>query len=300
MNIISGDVKWIDIVEPAEDDLKWVSDTFKLHPIIIKELSQPSARSRVEQLDGYVYFIYHFPVYDPLEQMSKKSEVDFIITKKEVVTVHYDNLESLHEFAKSLEDPEIKEQALKSTLDLVYRMVGSMTEFHRRQLSHIEKKVEAVSGQLFKHEEKKILLDISRVKRDILEFRVIIRPQEHLLRSLSDNGLNFWGETSRVYLNGLVGDHLKIVHELDSLRETLGDLEDTNVQLMNVREMETMRMFTILSFMTFPFVLFVGLFSMHADNIPIVGSPHGFWIIVAIIGVSMLAMIAMFKHRKWL
>ena len=52
-------------------------------PIIVDELRGPSARGRVEAYKDYLYFIYYFPIYDPKDEASTRTEIDFIITKEQ-------------------------------------------------------------------------------------------------------------------------------------------------------------------------------------------------------------------------
>jgi magnesium transporter len=85
-------VQWIDVQKPSGKDIVWLQEKFNLHPIIIDELRGPSARARVEAHDGYLYFVYYFPLYDKKDEASVRTEIDFIITKDAVATVHYNPL----------------------------------------------------------------------------------------------------------------------------------------------------------------------------------------------------------------
>src|SRR5580692_9326842 len=85
-------VQWINVQKPKAKDLAWLKSKFKLHPVILDELKGPSARARVEQYDGYLYFVYYFPLYDEKDATTVRTEIDFIVTKNSVATVHYEPL----------------------------------------------------------------------------------------------------------------------------------------------------------------------------------------------------------------
>ncbi len=295
-----GKVTWIDMQDPTKEDLGWLKKKFRFHRLIIDELKEFSARSRVEAYDGYLYLIYHFPVYDPVEKVSKRTEVDFLITKNEVITVRYVPLEAFDEFRKELSNKEFADQALARTLELTYRLIASLLRFNQRQLRHIQEKVEAISTELFKDREKEILKEISYLKRDISEYRIIVRPQEEILKSLLENGATFWGPTARVYLNDLIGEQLKLLNNLEAYREAISDFEDTNNQLMNVKTNEVMKTFTILAFLTFPMMLFAALFSMNVKDTPLADHQYGFWIIIAFMIFAISMMYMYFRGKDWL
>ncbi len=290
-----GNVTWVDLVRPTDKNLDDLRRRFKLHEIITKELKGPSARSRVERYGDYLYLIYYFPIYDSKEQASRRSEIDFVITKDAVITVHYEDIEPIK---------EVKEKFLEfeSSFELTYRIIAALLNYQERQLRHIQEKVESVGSMLFKNKERQVLKMVSRVKRDVSEYRIISRHQGPILASLLAEGLRFFGEkdANKPYIDSLIGDHMKILNQIEDYRDAVADYEDTNNQLMNLRINEAMKTFTILSFMTFPFVLLVTVIDMNVAGNPL-KSIHGiFWIVVVTVIVGMVSLYTYFKNKNWL
>lgn len=290
-----GEVLWIDLVRPTEKNLDDLRRKFKLHEMIVKELQEPSARSRVESYgDDLLYLIYYFPVYDPKEQTSRRSEIDILITKEAVVTVHYEDIEPL----KLLKEEEPQP---KSSLELTYKIISALLTFQDRQLRHIREKVESAGMLLFKNKEREVLKVLSRLKRDISEYRIIVRHQGPLLESLLAHAAKFFGpnEGNKLYIDNLIGEHMKILNQIEDYRDTVMDFENTNNQLLNLRINEAMKTFTILSFLTFPFVLLVSVIDINIVNNPFRGS-HVFWEVVGGIVIGMILLYNYFKNRKLL
>jgi magnesium transporter len=284
-------VEWVNVGKPSEKDLAWLGKEYKLHPVIVDELRGPSARGRVEAYKDYLYFIYYFPIYDIDDEASTRTEIDFIITKSSVATVHYDPLMNV------MDGLDIG--AADSSLAVMYKIIEHLISYQERQLRHIREKVEAVGKEIFKDKEKEVLERITYLKRDVSEYRIVVRLQEPILRSLAIKGKKFWGDSAEVYLNDLMGDQLKVVNQLEDYREAISDFEDTNNQLMNLKINSVMKTFTSLSFLTFPFMLIAALFSMNTRGTPIIGQPNAFWIVVGIMIVGMVMMTIYFKRKGW-
>lgn len=285
-------IKWLDILRPAEKELKRLQAKFKIHPVTIEELKGPSARAHVEVFRNYIYFIYYFPLYDPVEETSWRTEIDFIVPKNTVITVRYEEFEALR---------DLKTQAAHNSIQLTCEIIRALMQFQERQLRHIAEKTEAVGQELFKDREKEVLEKLSRLKRDVSEYRMIVKHQGPILRSLLNQGVHFGSEADRPYLNNLVGEHLKLVNQLDDYREAITDFEDTNNQLMNIKTTEVMRTFTTLSFLTFPFMLIAAIFGMERlQGIPLTDSPHGFWVVFGGMAAAMAVLAIYFKKRGWI
>lgn len=300
MEIIGKKIRWIDVPNPTERDLAWLKKEFKFHPILIEELANSSARAKVESFGNYLYLIYHFTNYDPNESASRRAEIDFLITKNEVISVRYDDIDGFSDFKRSLKDPKKMNKAFQSTFQLTHQILLHLIAFHQRQLDHVQRKVDVIASELFRGNEGELLKKISYLKRDISEYQLIVRPQQHLFNSLLENGVAFWGPTSRVYLADLAGDYLKLVNRLESYREAVSDFEATNNQLMNVKTNEIMRTFTVLAFTTFPLMLIAALFTMRTGGVPFENEPAGFWIVLGIMAAIMCAMFFYFRKRRWL
>ena len=153
----------MDITQPKESDLAALKKTFGLHPLIVEELREPSARARVEATNDYIFFIYYFPLYDTKDEASVRSEIDIIVNKNTVATVHYEPLGAV------LGDFEVGD--CKTSLELLCRIVEHLLTFEERQLRHIREKVEQIGHDVFKNQERGVLERIMSLKRDILEYR---------------------------------------------------------------------------------------------------------------------------------
>ncbi|MBI2623698.1 MAG: hypothetical protein HYW65_03970 [Candidatus Liptonbacteria bacterium] len=278
------------IFRPTDRDIEFLKAKFGIHPIILHELKTATARARVERYENYLFFVYYFPLYDPKHATTLRTEIDFIVTHHAVIAVHNEKIEALDSL------PEINAEG---SLKLLYDVLQALIEFQERQLRHVREKVEGVGKELFKNKEKEVLERVSYLKRDISEYRIIVRLEQAALQSLLHRGMKFWTKDAEIYLNDLIGDHLRIVNQVENYREAVNDFEDTNNQLMSLKINTVMKTFTILSFLTFPFVLTAAILTIPARGTPIIDLPGSFWIIAALMAAGMSALVLYFKRKGW-
>lgn len=296
---------WIDIqLEPGatvdHPALKQLKDKFDLHPVILKELTSPSPRVRVENFGSYLFMAVQFPVYDERNFVSRRAEVDFIIRRDVVITVHYETLHAL-EFAKHQKRLG-GEKGFSGTpgLEITYGLLTHLLTYNQRQLRHISEKVDAVGDQLFTSNNRELLTRIAYLKRDISEYRVIFNPLGNLLISLKAVGDTFFGEGSGPYLDDVHGDFLRIAQQVDDYRAAVLDFEATNTQLMNARNGDVIRVLTMVSLITYPLTLFGTLFAIRLEGIPLLGHPNGFWFLVAMMVVAIIGALSYFRFKRWI
>ena len=287
-----NNVTWIDIVKPTGKDIEKLKKDYDLHPVIADELRSPSPRTRVEAYPHYLYFIYYFPIYDPEEGASTRTEIDFIVTRNAVVTVRYEAFDGVFDgFGSETDD---------SSLTLTYRLVKQLILFEERQLRHIREKAEAVGRNLFKNKERDILEKINYLKRDVSEYRIVVRLQEPILKSLLAKGQTFWDGDAEIYLSDLLAEQGKIVSQLEDCREAISDFESTNTGLLNLRINNVMKTLASLSFVAFPAILLAEIFTMNTQDTPVIGWPHAFWIVVGVMAIMVVTTYIYFKKKDWL
>lgn len=293
---------WIDIPNPKQSDVDYLAKNFKFHPIILSELIPQSNRSELEVYDHYAFIVYHLPIYDHDSKTSRSAEIDFLITKDSLITVHYSPIEPIDQlFIQISKNSEVREKFLnKNTGYLLYEILRLGLEFSLRQLNHIDEKIKRIEEGIFKGREKEMIKEISIVKRDLLDQRLISRPQKSILESLTNKGIKFFGREMEVYFNDLVSDYEKIWDTLDNLKETTEALESTNNTLFESKMSEVMKLLTIMAFVTFPLSLISSIFGMNTSYTPLVHLHSGFWIIVAVMAIISTIFVIYFKIKKWL
>lgn len=302
MRIIKHKLTWIDVQNPTKKDIEFIRQQHPFHPIILDELLHTSARSRVEPYEKYLFMTYHLPMYDNKIKSSRKAEVDFLITKDKIITVHYEDLEPLNNFWRHLNnDKNFKERALgDSTGRLAYYLIEEVLAFAQRQLRHIEESVSELTRELFQNKEAQLLQKISYLKRDILDYSIISEPQKIILESLREVGGRFWNDEMKIYLSDLAGDHLKVMQQLQNFKETVEALEQTNAQLLNAKTNAVMQRFTVLAFLTYPIVILTSLLNASVVDDLIGRNPLIFGSLVVIVLFLTILLLIFFRKKGWI
>lgn len=293
-----GELRWVHVVEPSSRDVAELQATFGLHQVIADELTSPSDRDKVEHHDGYLFLVYHLPIYSVSERSSRRAEIDILITKTSIATVTYERLEPLVEFERTF-DRQLKLDA-ETTADLLYHLLKHVHEFSFRQLKHVEKKIQSVGAELFTTQNRHTLEEISYIKRDLLEFSIIAVSERNALTSLVSTASEFWGTQYEIYFSDALGDFLKADHLLDNLKATINSYSETVSHLFEFKTSEIVRRFSILGFLTFPLLLYstIALQPQVADSF--IRHPNDFWIIFGLITVLVVLVAAFFRKKRWL
>ena len=302
--ITENNLTWVDIEKPTQKDIEWLKQNFNFHPVTLNELIPSSQREKVEHFNDYLFLVTYVPIFSEKKHTTTPVEVDFLITRDHLITVHNESLEPIKNFVEKCRNkPELKNKYFGSTTGhLFYWINEEFLNFAERQLIHIGKNIQRIEDGIFKNLERDMIKEISMIKRDILDFRIAIRPLRRIFESLNSKALKFWQNDTdlAVYFSDLLGDYEKVWNEIDNYTDTINALENTNANLLNDKTNAIVKTFTILSFITFPAMLIATVLQINTENNPVLGLSNSFWIIVGLIALTVIIMWLYFKTRKWL
>jgi Mg2+ and Co2+ transporter CorA len=98
----------------------------------------------------------------------------------------------------------------------------------------------------------------------------------------------------------MLAEHMQVAHLITTYRAVTTELRETNAALLEARQNEIMKTLTIVNFIFLPLGLISWTFSMRTEGMPIIASPHAFWIVLAIMVIVTALLTGFFIKKRWL
>lgn len=303
--IASNKLTWIDIEDPREKDLEALRKMIGLHPSTIHQFLPPLKRAKVETFDHYLFIVFHFPVFSRITRRTIPQELDIILTKDTLVTSHQGKLPALNNFFESclLHQPLRTRYFKKTVSHLFFHLLDKLIDSGLAMSDHIAENTDKIEDRVFEGKEKEIVGEICIVKRNIINFRKAIKPQETVLDSLAVELASFFPKEKEVkfYLRELIDSQKEVSRILENHKEMIHTLDSTNQSLLSYKTNRIIRILTIISFITFPLGIIAGIFGMNVfNNLPFAENPYTFRIIILSMIATVVTMVIYFKKKKWL
>ena len=292
---------WIDFENPGADDVLFLQENFDIHPLAIEEFMTPTLRPKATQYDGCLFLTIHIPLFDTKTRTTFPGELDIVLTKDHLITGHTQDIYQLTEFFRMLEKSEGKRRLYMkdSPAHLLYNLLEILLDSCFPKLDHVVQKIDHIEEEIFKGNESAMVVEISIVKRDILNFRRTLKPQRSVLESLSQEKMKLVPAELKPYFQDLIGTNIRIWNTLESTKETIESLEETNNSLLSNKLDTTMKILTIFSAVLLPMTVYSNILAMSAD-IPFGKNPNAFWIHSTIMISLAFLTITVFKRKNWI
>lgn len=299
--VSSRHVTWVDVENPTSEQLFTLTQKYMIHPLAGQEILIATYRPKLEEYDEHLYLVLHFPVYDPKVKSTLRREIDFIIFPYNLITIHYEAIPQLDDFQELLAGHEaLRERTFGfSSAHLLYHIISRLYAVLRQELDTIEIKTKEIEEKVFGGHEYQVLKDIAFVRRDIINFQKALKPQQTVLDSLAEHGKKFFGNEVTPYFNDIKGEYAQVWNSVESLREALDTLYETNISLLSANTNEIMKTLTVFTVMVMPVSLISFIYSMDIEWIPLRRYPNAFLILTGIMIFISLLIYRFFKNKRW-
>lgn len=297
-----GRIKWTDVTNPTDEDIKALRASFPhFHPLDLEDLLSRIERPKIDEYDDYLFVVMQFPLWDAKHRVSRAGEVDIFIGQGYLVTVHDDSLKPMKNlFRHCQEDEGLRQNFMgKGSSRLFYAVIDTLVDYIFPILYKVDANIRAIEEDMFIEDLRRVIEDITFVRRDIIALRRIIRPQISIVANLEKVDRPFIHEELDVYFGDIL-DHIQKASDLlaDS-DEVIGVLADAADTLASHRINEVMRVLTVISVIMLPLTLISGIYGMNV-GLPMAQHPYAFSFIIAGMFLIMLLMLYTFKRRHLL
>jgi len=304
-SITHGKLTWLYIEKPSVKEVEFLTQHFNFHPLDLEDVLSRLQRPKIDEYDDYLFLVLHFPVFDKGNRVTRPSEVDIFVGEDYVITVHCSgDLKPLAAFFKLCQTDEGNRQHYmgRSSGFLLYHILDRLTNYCFPILNKVIENIEEIEDVIFTRTTPSTVRQISLLRRDLISFRRVIRPQIGVIETLEKEEYPFFKEDQEIYF-GDVADHIrKIWDGLEDCKEVVDGLAETSNWLTSHRIQEIMRVLTIVMAILAPLTLLSGIFGM---NVPLPGGvdsgsllPLGILLsIMALVGTGMFIYL---RRRRWL
>jgi Mg2+ and Co2+ transporter CorA len=189
-----------------------------------------------------------------------------------------------------------------TAVHILFELLNRLLEGIFPILLHVNDDINLVDKKLFSQlPSRQMAEEILRLKTNIVTFRRTMQGHRTVLeRLIMYSGRDLDIGSFQTYINNLREFTNEIWHMLESQKESINALHETNESLVSLRTSEIMKTLTIISVITFPLTLFVAWSDVGVRGNFFGMIPGGFAVISLLMLLGASYMIYFFKKRSWM
>ena len=259
-----GDLTWVNIEQPTEREIAYLAQNYPFHPLDLDDCLSRKQRPKIDEYEDYLFFVFHFPVYNKATRVSTPSQLSVFISEKYLITLHTGEFKTL---VKLFRDCQINEEARQENFSqgsgyLLYHILDRAVDSYFPVLDKILSLMEDVEDSVF-DEYVEAAQELAILRRDIITQRRIIFPMRTVIAELESKLERFTKTDMSAYFGDLMDHMNKICETLDECKEVIEVYKDSDYVLSTEHLNRVIRILTILSTIILPFVVIPSIYGMN-------------------------------------
>jgi len=293
-------VIWVDMEQPTEADERVLLDVFHFHPLTVEDCRENRHYPKVEEFEGYLYFIVHGVTADISPERFNTIELDGFLGRNYVITYHHEMFRSINNVKQLLRTTPVACQ--RGPAFLLHQILDQVVDYYSPVLDDFDDRIDRLEDDIFtlKQPNNMILSEIMDLKRSVLRLRRISGKQMDILHRMSRGEFSLIPEEMRPFYRDVYDHLVRVVDLAESYRDLISGSLEAYLSVVSNRLNEIMKVLTIFSAVMLPLTFIAGVYGMNFENMPELHSRYGYYAVWAIMAAVAVGMLLFFKRRGWI
>lgn len=284
------DLIWYDITEPNENDISFLKENFRFHPLDIKDVRSSSEHPKVDVYRNYLFIIFHYPEFNKETQNLDIKELSVFLGHGYLVTIQKSRIKPIKDsFFRCLNNPKLKKEYLgRDSGYLLYKLLESFFSSIYNVTDNFKKQVQVLEDQIFSVQKKvklrSSIIDLALLKRNILNLKLTLTPQRSTITSLEHVRNDYLPQEMIIYFDDVLDSIERLLVLSDTYRENVQGLSESAESLISLTTNKTINILTTISVALMPLTLLSGIYGMNI-SLPFSGNPIFIWMMYMVLGV---------------
>jgi magnesium transporter len=290
---------WLDLGdEPPEAAGRLLREEFGLHPLAISDALRERHPPKLEHFEDYTFLLLRGLSAESKDTDFSTIQLALFVGRRFLVTRHSAASPSTDQLWREAQENPGCFTAGPAVLAL--RLCRIMVDRYLGILLALEPRLEELEDEILSSPRDELLGELAGYKSNLKKLRRIFAYHQQVFSTLRNSVSPFFGANIVHELND-VFEHQERAVSLSGLYYELAvDLVESYISLASHNLNQIMKVLTIVTAIFVPLSFLVGLYGMNFENIPELHAKSGYFILLGVMAGLAVALLALFRKKRWL
>lgn len=295
-----GELLWVDVCHPSDDDLRVLQQEFGFHPLAMEDVARRNQRPKVDSYDGYSLLVFYgiVPATNPASTFGLE-QLGLFMGRNFVVTVHEQPIPALDETCDRWRNREETVQEHQVGL-LVYSILDAIVDAYFPILDDISDRMEAIEERIFSRFDAAAQQEIFRTKKELVNLRRVVAPERDVINVFLRRDAPLFDNEVMVYFQDIYDHILRVTDAVDTYRDLLTSALDFHLAATSNRLNQVMKTLTASSIILMGMTLVASVYGMNFVHMPELRWHYGYAYALGLMAVIGVGLLAVFRRIDWL
>jgi len=296
----SPTVTWLNISGVHDERIiNELEDKFKIHPLVLEDITNTTQRPKIEEYDDYLYVVLKMAYFNDEHAGIDLEQVSMIVGKDYVITLQEKEGDILEGLRERIRNSKSRVRKLGSDY-LMYGILDAIVDHYFTLLEDIGEQIEELELKLMQNANQQILGDIYSLKHELVFLRKSIWPMRDVVSAVQKAEPDLVSESTMIYLRDVHDHIIQVVETVETFRDMVSGMLELYLSLVSNKMNEVMKVLTIFAAIFIPLTFLAGIYGMNFEFMPELNWKPAYFIWWGVTIALAVGMVIYFKRKKWL
>jgi magnesium transporter len=290
---------WVDACDVADDELHWLADSFGLHELEIEDIRERGQRAKLERYPDHSFIVAYARTAGV-----ELTEVDLAVGPSWLVSVRERGSRGAIFDIEAVHNRYDRFRSVDQGVGfLLYTILDTLVDEYFDVIDGFEERLEEIETTLFDQGPPKggeLQHDLLALRRELIYLRRRVVPLRDVVMGILRREVADVQGDALLYFEDVLDHLLRLLDQIDTERELMGNVVDASLALMSNRMNQVMKKMTSWGAILIVATLVAGIYGMNFENMPELHWRYGYLAALATMAASTLVLHTWFKHKDWL
>ncbi|MDQ1086249.1 MULTISPECIES: magnesium/cobalt transporter CorA [unclassified Siphonobacter] len=289
-------VIWIDLQSANQEEEEWVENKYMVSFQTPQEIVEIESSARFFEQNDSLNANSNFLSLD--SEGFRTYPVSMILRNGVLFTYRRGDSKTFADTVKRMK--VTGDETFQTGADIMILLLETRIETDADLLESISRDVSLLSKSLTADQKprQELLIRINTLQENTMLLRETIIDKQRVLSNIHRSSL--FPDSHRERLRLILKDISSLLEYSTFNFERLEYLQNTFMGLVNLEQNQIIKIFTVVTIVFMPPTLIAGIFGMNFDTIPTTGHAFGFWLSLAMMLFSSVAVLGWFRRKHWI
>jgi magnesium transporter len=293
------EVSWINL-DGLHDvtQVEALGGAFDLHPLAQEDILNSGHPPKFEEYDECSLFIGKMLFFDEQSSQVLVEQISLVLTEKQVLSFQERPGDVFDGVRKRLKRKGARIHQLGADY-LAYALIDSIIDSYFHILEKIGDRLDQLENEMIRQPTQELLHQVHQMKGQLVFLRKTLRAMCEAVKNLLNSDSELIDESTDPFLRDLYGHTINALDTLESYRETALGLVELYMSTVSQRMNEVMQILTITASIFIPLTFIAGIYGMNFEMMPELKWPYGYPAVMGLMLLCAVAMLVIFKRKRW-
>jgi magnesium transporter len=295
-----GNVVWLDIDQPKDDDFALIAEEFQLNPLAVEDALGERQRPKLDHYDDHLFITLYDSVLDSGSGQLTTRELSLFVGPAYLITVHKDTGYSMDAVVQRWNDNT--QLCHHGVGFLLWGVLDVVIDGYFDSVQSLDDEIEGLEDLLFSNEKRstEVQRRTFELRKSLVGLRRFVLPTREILNTLMRREGNVVDNELMPYYQDVYDHVLRAADSIDSLRDLVSTILETHLTIQGNQMNQVMKQVTSWAAIAAVPTIITGYYGMNVRIFPGANTLAG-GISALVLSLGLVALLySAFRRRDWL